>query len=316
MAMFILLELCVRVRNSNLIIQPKRRYFSDFDFRYFWDWTDFLSYLECMAVFTLLAGLLFYFFIDVPWIVEGYGLVALVTESLLASPQFFRNLKVKSTEGMSKLMVLTWFLGDLYKTVYFFVREAPFQFLICGCTQITFDVLIFLQVIIYQKASYRKLSKSRLKHLENRAHKRYKAANIRSKKGIDIFPKTKPNSIDLDENKLSPLYTTSITYCNQRDADVDVNNLDVADCSSSFIQASVHFQQPGANHRQQLSTFVAGRNNRSILLNKKLSRASSVSDENLRIATSDLIELDGYENHGANLDPQLGHEHSNDFDRN
>ncbi|KPL94038.1 PQ-loop repeat-containing protein 1-like protein [Sarcoptes scabiei] len=153
-------NLCVRVRNSNLIIQPKRRYFSDFDFRYFWDWTDFLSYLECMAVFTLLAGLLFYFFIDVPWIVEGYGLVALVTESLLASPQFFRNLKVKSTEGMSKLMVLTWFLGDLYKTVYFFVREAPFQFLICGCTQITFDVLIFLQVIIYQKASYRKLSKS------------------------------------------------------------------------------------------------------------------------------------------------------------
>lgn len=115
---------------------------------------------------------------------------------------------------------------------------------------------------------------------------------------------------------MSPLYTTSITYCNQRDADVDVNNLDVADCSSSFIQASVHFQQPGANHRQQLSTFVAGRNNCSILLNKKLSRASSVSDENLRIATSDLIELDGYENHGANLDPQLGHEHSNDFDRN
>ncbi|KAI7697834.1 PQ-loop repeat-containing protein 1, partial [Sarcoptes scabiei] len=141
------------------IYRPKR--LTDFDFRYFWDWTDFLSYLECMAVFTLLAGLLFYFFIDVPWIVEGYGLVALVTESLLASPQFFRNLKVKSTEGMSKLMVLTWFLGDLYKTVYFFVREAPFQFLICGCTQITFDVLIFLQVIIYQKASYRKLSKSK-----------------------------------------------------------------------------------------------------------------------------------------------------------
>lgn len=28
MAMFILLELCVRVRNSNLIIKQKRRYFS------------------------------------------------------------------------------------------------------------------------------------------------------------------------------------------------------------------------------------------------------------------------------------------------
>ncbi|OTF75707.1 PQ-loop repeat-containing protein 1-like protein [Euroglyphus maynei] len=119
-----------------------------------------MSYLECMAVFTLITGLIFYFFIDVPLIVEGYGLVALVTESLLASPQFFRNLKFKSVEGMSKLMVLTWFLGDLYKTVYFFVRQAPFQFLLCGCTQITFDSLIFLQILCYKKASYRKIPKS------------------------------------------------------------------------------------------------------------------------------------------------------------
>lgn len=75
-------------------------FITDFDLRFFWEWTDFMSYLECMAVFTLIAGLIFYLFIDVPLIVEGYGLVALVTESLLASPQFFRNLKVKSVEGM------------------------------------------------------------------------------------------------------------------------------------------------------------------------------------------------------------------------
>nr|XP_027201785.1 PQ-loop repeat-containing protein 1-like isoform X3 [Dermatophagoides pteronyssinus] len=141
--------------SSNL--SPKQ----NFDLRFFWEWTDFMSYLECMAVFTLIAGLIFYLFIDVPLIVEGYGLVALVTESLLASPQFFRNLKVKSVEGMSKLMVFTWFLGDLYKTVYFFVRQAPFQFLLCGCTQITFDSLIFMQIICYKKATYRKIPKSR-----------------------------------------------------------------------------------------------------------------------------------------------------------
>ncbi|XP_075680676.1 uncharacterized protein LOC113795764 isoform X2 [Dermatophagoides pteronyssinus] len=142
--------------------QFKQKRFIDFDLRFFWEWTDFMSYLECMAVFTLIAGLIFYLFIDVPLIVEGYGLVALVTESLLASPQFFRNLKVKSVEGMSKLMVFTWFLGDLYKTVYFFVRQAPFQFLLCGCTQITFDSLIFMQIICYKKATYRKIPKSKI----------------------------------------------------------------------------------------------------------------------------------------------------------
>ncbi|KAH7642421.1 pq-loop repeat-containing protein 1-like protein [Dermatophagoides farinae] len=207
LAMFFLLELCVRVRNSNLIIQQKRRYFSDFDLRYFWEWTDFMSYLECMAVFTLGAGLLFYFFIGVPLIVEGYGLVALVTESLLASPQFFRNLKVKSVEGMSKLMVFTWFLGDLYKTIYFFVRQAPFQFLLCGCTQITFDSLIFLQILCYKKASYRKIPKSRLKHLENRARKRFKE-NIRSKQMLNLLT-TMSNA---DSNCPNPIVSTSVHH--------------------------------------------------------------------------------------------------------
>lgn len=73
---------------------------TDFDLKYFWEWTDFLSYVECMAVFAALTGLVMYLFIDVPVVVETYGLVALITESLLASPQFIRNLKTKSTEGM------------------------------------------------------------------------------------------------------------------------------------------------------------------------------------------------------------------------
>nr|XP_027201786.1 PQ-loop repeat-containing protein 1-like isoform X4 [Dermatophagoides pteronyssinus] len=209
MAMFILLELCVRVRNSNLIIKQKRRYFSDFDLRFFWEWTDFMSYLECMAVFTLIAGLIFYLFIDVPLIVEGYGLVALVTESLLASPQFFRNLKVKSVEGMSKLMVFTWFLGDLYKTVYFFVRQAPFQFLLCGCTQITFDSLIFMQIICYKKATYRKIPKSQLKHLENRARKHFKE-NVRSKQMFNLL--TTMSNADSNCPNPSSIISTSIHH--------------------------------------------------------------------------------------------------------
>lgn len=38
--------------------------FLDFDFRYFWEWTDFVSYIECIAVFTVFTGLLTYAFLD------------------------------------------------------------------------------------------------------------------------------------------------------------------------------------------------------------------------------------------------------------
>lgn len=77
----------------------------DLDLKYFWEWTDFISYLECMAIFAFFTGLLMFFFINEPLVVETYGLVALVTESLLASPQFYRNFKSKSTEGMRFVIV-------------------------------------------------------------------------------------------------------------------------------------------------------------------------------------------------------------------
>ena len=57
-------------------------------------------------------------------------------------------------------MVATWFIGDLYKTIYFIVRNTPVQFWLCGFIQITFDLLIFMQLFIYRKSNYKKLSKT------------------------------------------------------------------------------------------------------------------------------------------------------------
>lgn len=55
---------------------------------------------------------------------------------LLGAPQFTRNFNNKSTHGMSIHMVIMWTLGDMFKTVYFVVREAPMQFWICGTLQV------------------------------------------------------------------------------------------------------------------------------------------------------------------------------------
>lgn len=43
-----------------------------------------------------------------------------------------------------------WTCGDIFKTTYFLLREAPLQFWICGSLQVTVDLLILLQVFIYR----------------------------------------------------------------------------------------------------------------------------------------------------------------------
>ena len=67
---------------------------------YFWKWTDFMSYLEFIATFTLGVGALTYLLLSVPAYVETLGFLAVFTEAMLGAPQFLRNFQNKSTAGM------------------------------------------------------------------------------------------------------------------------------------------------------------------------------------------------------------------------
>ena len=48
----------------------------------------------------------------------------------------YRNLRNKSTYGMSVPMVSMWTTGDIFKTSYFYIRNTPPQFFICGSLQV------------------------------------------------------------------------------------------------------------------------------------------------------------------------------------
>lgn len=85
--------------------------------------------------------------------VEIIGFLAVFAEAMLGAPQFYRNFQNKSTQGMSKKMVLMWTFGDVFKTCYFILREAPPQFWICGMLQVSIDISIFIQVFIYRNLS-------------------------------------------------------------------------------------------------------------------------------------------------------------------
>ncbi|XP_062547066.1 solute carrier family 66 member 2 isoform X1 [Armigeres subalbatus] len=128
-----------------------RHYIVDFDSRYFWNWTDFQSYLEFMLVVWIVGAFITYLMLPVTWFMESVGFLAVFTEAMLGAPQFLRNYKNKSTHGMSICMVIMWTAGDMFKTGYFILRNAPTQFWICGTLQVSLDLAILLQVYIYRK---------------------------------------------------------------------------------------------------------------------------------------------------------------------
>jgi len=46
-------------------------------------------------------------------------------------------------------MVLMWSCGDIFKTSYFVLRQAPTQFWLCGSAQVMLDFAIMMQVFYY-----------------------------------------------------------------------------------------------------------------------------------------------------------------------
>ncbi|XP_071959179.1 solute carrier family 66 member 2-like isoform X1 [Antedon mediterranea] len=136
--------------SQQLLVASPLKAFIDFDARYFWQWSRFRDYVLFLAVFTLTGALVNYLFLGFFVYVELIGFLAVFTEAMLGSPQFYRNLQNKSTQGMSVQMVCFWLSGDLFKTGYFVVNEAPMQFWVCGVLQVSIDVAILLQVYCYR----------------------------------------------------------------------------------------------------------------------------------------------------------------------
>ena len=48
-------------------------------------------------------------------------------------------------------MILTWFVGDFAKTLYYMIENQPFQFVMSGTIQLTIDVLIIIQIMAFKE---------------------------------------------------------------------------------------------------------------------------------------------------------------------
>eukprot|EP00761_Pharyngomonas_kirbyi_P002104 gb/GECH01002108.1/.p1 GENE.gb/GECH01002108.1/~~gb/GECH01002108.1/.p1 ORF type:complete len:252 (+),score=52.50 gb/GECH01002108.1/:1-756(+) len=135
--------------------QMKGNRFRDFNLSHFWSWEDFTSYMIFVVLFSILLAVITLLFSSLPSYVEFLGFAALMTEACLGIPQVLQNQKRKNTEGLSLVLIMTWVVGDAFKTLYFVSRSAPFQFLACGVTQLSVDFMIIAQIAFFdEKRNY------------------------------------------------------------------------------------------------------------------------------------------------------------------
>ena len=55
----------------------------DLDMKYFWNWTDFQSYLDFMLVVWAVGAAITYLMLSIDWFMETVGFVAVFTEAML-----------------------------------------------------------------------------------------------------------------------------------------------------------------------------------------------------------------------------------------
>ncbi|KAG8889592.1 hypothetical protein FRB98_003654 [Tulasnella sp. 332] len=144
----------------------------------FWQWTGYAQYLEFLAALILVLSIAILIFGRMEWFVWSLGFVALGLESTLPIPQLLRyrlsfslppsldfyatilnhpfgapsNYKNKTLYGFQTTTLIGWVGGDSFKTVYFFVLHSPLQFKVCAAFQLSTDLVIVGQRLVYGNA--------------------------------------------------------------------------------------------------------------------------------------------------------------------
>lgn len=96
--------------------------------RDYWRWDTVHQHVELIALLTALT----YIFFRQYWYAKESAVeyvntvkdISVLLESCLAVPQMLLNYQRKSTQGLSKVMVLGWVLGDILKLVYFLIGSG------------------------------------------------------------------------------------------------------------------------------------------------------------------------------------------------
>jgi len=118
----------------------------------FWQWPTYIQYVEFLAGLILCETILYLIFGRFDVFISIMGFVALGLESTLPIPQLISNYKQKSLYGFRMSALIGWVAGDSYKVAYFFIHDSPIQFKVCAIFQLSVDMMIVIQRVLYGNA--------------------------------------------------------------------------------------------------------------------------------------------------------------------
>jgi len=148
LAQLALLYICIRFKpysspeSHGLSVRPMS----------FWQWPTYIQHVEFLAGLILCETILYLIFGRFDVFVSVLGFVALGLESTLPIPQLVSNYKQRSLYGFRMSALIGWVAGDSYKVAYFFINDSSIQFKVCAIFQLSVDMMIVIQRIVYGNA--------------------------------------------------------------------------------------------------------------------------------------------------------------------
>ena len=128
------------------------KHISIYNMKNFWNWPYLINYIFILSSFTVVLLILSHTIgFNNKTYIELLGMLSAGIEACIGIPQVISNYNNKNTETISLVMLITWALGDSFKSIYFFKTSAPFQLLLCGVFQLFIDFVLVGQLILYSK---------------------------------------------------------------------------------------------------------------------------------------------------------------------
>ena len=175
----------------------------------FWNWDYEIDYYKFiflffafMSIICVIIGKNLMKFYDV------IGTISVGIETFIEIPQIKENCVTKNVKNLSGAMVLMWFIGDLFKTVYNIVNKSPIQMIVGGLIQNCEDIILSTQVMCYSEDGIvAKILKKKFKNftLDNYhdidAHIKRKGIKDKIDFELDGYSRDKMGELKINNNK-------------------------------------------------------------------------------------------------------------------
>ena len=174
-----------------------------------WNWDYEIDYYKFVFLFFSLMSIICAIIgKDMVKFYDVIGTISVGIETFIEIPQIKGNCVTKNVKNLSGAMVLMWFIGDLFKTVYNIVNKSPIQMIIGGLIQNCEDIILSTQVLFYSEdGCVAKILKKKFKNygIDNYhdidAHNKRKRDDDKIDFEMDGFSRDKMGELKINNNK-------------------------------------------------------------------------------------------------------------------